>query len=171
MWSLPLALVLNACPSEDESSCPPDDGVQDDDIEFEDAECPADLPEMERGMLALGVGGRIRGELIDADKIPLGWYHNDWQVRFTGPDGEELSDVEITKADSWMPLHGHTGGQTPMIEPLDGEDGAFDVSGINITMKGPWQVRFDVTGGGVTDQVIFEVCNSEPKPVTSNACE
>jgi hypothetical protein len=144
--------------------------VMDDEMVYGPAECPDDLPEMRIGMIAAGMSGRIHGELLDADKIPIGWYHNDWQVRFTGADGEELSDVEITAVDSWMPSHRHTGGQTPMIEPLDAT-GEFDVTGINITMNGGWEVRFDVTADGVTDRVIFRVCNTQPEPVASNACQ
>lgn len=170
IWSLPIAFALSGCPSEEESSCPPDDGVKDDEMEYGPAECPDELPEMALHMRALGQSGMIRGELLDADKIPLGWYHNDWQVLFTGPDGEELTNVDLTKADSWMPDHQHTGGQTPMIEALD-EPGAFDVTGINIIMNGHWQVRFDVTADGVSDRVIFDVCNTQPKPAAPNACE
>lgn len=166
-----IALSLTACPSDDESTCPPDDGVMDD-VLLEPAECPDDLPEMHLGMTALSDGGSFRGELLEADKIPLGWYHNDWQVRFTGPNGEPLGPVEIIKAEPFMPVHGHNGGQPPVVEPI-GTAGSneFDVMAINITMNGPWEVRFDIKVGDVMERVTFNVCNSQPKPVSPSTCE
>lgn len=159
-------LTLSACPSDDE---PPFVAPEEDagDTPFAPADCPDELPELFIGIEATGASELIKGEVLEADKIPLGWFHNDWVVRFTGPDGEPLEDVMMTKASTWMPVHGHGGGQTPTIMPL--EDGEFDVDGLNISMGGPWQIIFEMEatnaeGETVSDIVTFNLCNSQPKP-------
>jgi hypothetical protein len=168
IFSALLACTLTGCPSEDESSCPPDDGVMDDEM-FPPAECPDSIPELRQHMNALGQSGMIRAELVDADKIPLGWFYNAWTVRFTGPDGEPLQDVALDKVEPFMTVHNH--GTTP-VEVEDLDDGEFGLSKINITMGGPWEVRLTVSAGDVSDFIVFDVCNSQPKPVVNtNACE
>lgn len=161
-------LVLGGCPSDDEPTmtAPEHDGG---DTPFAPADCPDEVPELFIHMEATGASGLIKAEVIDADKIPLGWYHNDWVVLFTGPDGEPLEDVEMTKASTWMPVHGHGGGQIPTIMPL--EDGKFDVDGLNISMGGPWQIIFEMEatnadGEAISDIVTFDLCNSRQKPET-----
>lgn len=160
-------LVLSACG--DDGTSPAMDAHDADlgDEPFEPVECPDTLPEFRIGMTAMGVEQSIQGKLEDADKIPVGWYHNDWVVSFTGPNGEPLEDVEIIKARTWMPAHGHGGGQVPEIAPLD--DGEFDVDGLNVTMGGVWQFIFEMAatnaeGDAITDTVTFYVCNSQAMP-------
>jgi hypothetical protein len=120
-------------------------------------------------MMVLGDMGKIRAELMTADKIPLGWFYNDWTVKFTGPDGEPLEGVTLDKVEPFMTVHQH-GTTVPIIDELD--DGEFDVSAINIVMAGPWEVRFTVKADGVEDYIVFNVCNAQPRPVTNaNACE
>lgn len=160
-------LVLSACPSDDE---PPMESAGDDAgyVPMPVA-CPDSVPELDIGMEATGPSGLIKGKVMGADPIPLGWFHNDWVVQFTGPDDEPLTEITMTKASTWMPVHGHGGGQTPTIMPLD--DSRFDVDGLNITMGGPWQIIFEMEalngdGETVRDKVTFNLCNSQSKPET-----
>jgi hypothetical protein len=156
-------LGLTGCPEDSEEMMAADGG----DKPYESIQCPSDQPDFFIGVKAMGASELIEGELIDADKVPVGWHHNDWVVAFTGADGEALEDIEMTSAKTWMPAHGHGGGQVPTIMPLD--DGEFDVDGLNINMNGPWQFIFQLTaknadGETVNDTVTFYVCNSEPEP-------
>jgi hypothetical protein len=165
-----LALLgLAACGDDEAPSTEPEPQDDAGDTPFEQVECPEGLPEMRIGMKALGLNEQIEGELVDADKIPIGWYHNDWIVKFAGADGEPLEDVTMTEALTWMPEHGHGGGQTPTIAELG--DAEFDVDGLNVTMGGGWEFTFEMSatnadGEAVTDTVTFNVCNSQPKPET-----
>jgi hypothetical protein len=129
--------------------------------------CPDFVPEMAINMKATGDGGEIVGHLVDADKIPVGWYHNDWVVRFTGPGDAPLREITLKFAETFMPSHGHDGGQTPDIETSS--DGNFSVTGLNVNMNGHWEFRFDVeamNGDGevVAERVTFDVCNEQPEP-------
>lgn len=164
--SVLVALSLAAC-GDDGGGDGPAAGTGGDYMRHEQVPCPDTIPEMHLGMKALGSAGKIRGELIDADKIPVGWYHNDWVVKFTGPNEEPLSDLEMTYAYTFMRVHRHDGGQLPQIEPL--EDGEFSVTGLNITMNGPWEFIFELSAVGaggepIVDEVTFHVCNDQPEP-------
>jgi hypothetical protein len=168
MFSALALLVLSACPSDDDEPTTESAG---DDAGYVPMtmDCADSVPELDIGMEALGPSGLIKGKVIGADPTPLGWFHNDWVVQFTGPDGEPLTEITMTKASTWMPGHGHGGEHIPTIMPLD--DSQFDVDGLNITMGGAWQIIFEmeaVNGDGetVSDKVTFNLCNSQAKPET-----
>jgi hypothetical protein len=158
-------LSLSACPSDDGPSM-----ASGDDAGYtprEPADCPDNVPELFIDMEQTGASGLIKGRVQNAEPVPLGWYHNDWVVLFTGPNDEPLDELTMTEASTWMPVHGHGGGQVPTIMPL--EDGKFDVDGLNITMGGPWQIIFEMEatngdGETVSDVVTFNLCNSQQKP-------
>jgi len=159
---LVLALVwTNGCGDDGDSQ--PEDPPNDQMIA--PAECPDDLPEMREGMLGVSEEGNIEAKLVTADKIPLGWYHNDWVIEFTDAEsGEPVDDIMFGLVRPWMPLHRHDGnGQFPEITELDAGEWSFD--GINITMGGVWefQIPIDESSAGA-DNIVFRVCNSQPKP-------
>jgi len=158
-----IALALAACGSDDEAHM--HDDPPDDEMVHAQAECPDTIPEMSIGMLAAGQMGNVQAKLIAADKIPLGWYHNDWVVEFTPmATGEPVEDLEFGVVRPFMPVHGHDGnGQFPTIEPAD--VGQFDSAGINISMAWPWETQSNLqsaTSGD--DYIVFDVCKSRPKP-------
>jgi hypothetical protein len=139
------------------------------DTPFEATPCPDDLPNMRIGMQAMGTSELIQAELTDADKIPIGWFHNDWSVKFTDADGEALDGITIDRAYTYMRVHRHGGGADPTSEEIG--DGEFSFEGLNVTMSGPWEFIFEVTatngdGEEISDEIVFNVCNSEPKPET-----
>lgn len=149
-----VAGLLVGCPADDEmtTDCPEGDMPI-----YKRVACPADLPEMRIGMRAQGLNGLVRGELIDADAIPVVQYHNAWTVAFTGPDGEAMSDVELVRAQTFMPAHLHDGRHEPVLDEPDAK-GNYRVEELNIWMEGPWEVRFFVDTPEGEDTVIFEVC-------------
>jgi hypothetical protein len=159
-------LGFSACGDDSADSM---EGLEEDggDTPFEAVECPSDLRDMTIGMEAIGAMSLIKGKLTDADKIPIGWYHNDWAVSFTGPDGEALDGLAIDRAYTFMPDHGHEGGVDAVVEELG--DDEFSFEGLNVTMGGLWEFTFEVNaenaeGQAISDTVVFEVCNSQPKP-------
>jgi hypothetical protein len=159
------ALGLNACGDDSTGSM---EGQEDaGDTPFESEPCPDDLPQMRIGMEAVGASGLIQAELTDADKIPIGWFHNDWSVKFSEAGGEALDDIVIDRAYTYMRVHRHGGGADPKSEEIG--DGEFSFDGLNVTMSGPWEFIFEVSatnadGEEISDEITFNVCNSEPKP-------
>jgi hypothetical protein len=155
---------LSGCPEDSEDSMAAEDAG----YQVMDSEpCPDDLPRMRIGMEAVGMSGLIQAELTNADKIPIGWFHNDWSVKFSEAGGEELESVTIDRAFTYMRVHRHGGGADPTSEEIGGGEFSFD--GLNVTMTGPWEFTFKVSatnadGEELSDEIVFNVCNSEPKP-------
>ena len=58
-----------------------------------------------------------------------------------------------------MGAHGHYGTFTPAVVALD-EPGRFKLESLDFTMRGPWEVLFDVTPAGATSaqRVTFNIC-------------
>lgn len=150
LWLAGLAFIVGC--SEGDSSEPDD---------IADAStfvaCPDSIPELEPGVAFNGREDAIRVELLDASPMPARKYRNDWTFALTDIDGEPLDDVEITRLEAFMPVHGHFSRPAAEHEPL-GEPGRFDAT-IHFTMRGPWEVQLDVSSTSAgDDNVVMEVC-------------
>lgn len=123
--------------------------------------CPESTPEFALGMRALGENKRFLAELITATPAPPMRYLNDWTLRFLDAATESLlSDVAVTEARPFMPVHGHDGNVLPKVSRL--ESGEFRVVGLNLNMRGPWEIQLHVSSeAGGTDYIVFHVCVSE----------
>ena len=126
--------------------------------------CPRSTPEFvatpSAGLEAIGRDSSlVTAKLIDADYSPPRIYRNDWTILFSDADGEPLDDIAITKAEPYMPVHGHDGGFPPKIMKLK-EPGVVFFQDINLKMGGPWEVRFwvDSEQAGGADYIVFDVC-------------
>jgi len=153
---------LAGCASDDQDPTDESDGSADAGPRPIAVACPKDIPDMRIGMQAQGVSGLARGELVDADHVPVKQYFNAWTVAFTGPDGEPMDDVELTRAQTFMPAHNHDGRHEPVIGDRDAM-GNYLVEELNLWMEGPWEVRFFVDTPDGEDTVIFRVCLLEQR--------
>ena len=175
IWALcALAAVLGAgcAGGDDDSSDGDDDAVEPTD---EAVTCPDDIPEFfagdTSGMEAMGVNMEIKARLIAADPTPPQRFRNDWTIELMTADGTPLEDAEIVKACAFMPVHGHGLGPRE-ITPGDGP-GQFNLEGLNLTTRGPWQVQLSVRSDSVpeataratncdtvqgTDYLAFSIC-------------
>lgn len=163
---LALALMSTTACGGDDGGSEPQDPI--DDHRVGPIECPDDLPEMREDMEGTSDQGNIEARLVTADKIPLGWYHNDWVVKFIDTEtGEPVEDIMFGLVRPWMPLHSHDGnGQFPDITELDNGEWSFE--GINITMGGVWEFQIPINESSAgADNIVFRVCNSQPKPKPS----
>lgn len=157
MIPLLCAVAAGACASEEDAFLPEDTGAVVDDV----VPCPSSVPETAIGMMADGVEGALRAELIEAEDLPPKKGLNHWVIRFTAADGEALDDVELTADDVTGKMQGHTHGlnRDPVVESLG--EGAFDASDINLFMDGHWYLTFSPTSESLgSDRVTFEVCTA-----------
>ncbi len=123
-----------------------------------DVPCPENLPELAVGTLAEGTEKRIHAKVVKVDPLPLGRGTSDWELRFQTQDGEPLTDITVTRAYTYMPVHDHDGTFEPKVSPLD-EAGHYEFDGFNFTMRGPWQVRIDLSSDAAgDDHFILDVC-------------
>jgi hypothetical protein len=125
-----------------------------------DIPCSDDIPPVEPGREQLGKEGRIRARLLEADPAMPRKGENDWKVLFSTPDGEPITDLSVTRAWTFMPVptHNHSGKFEPEASALE-QAGEWSFAGFNFTMRGPWEVRFDLASETAGDDyVVFEVC-------------
>jgi hypothetical protein len=122
--------------------------------------CPESTPPFALGMQAVGELGRITGTLIDASNAPPLRYLNDWIVEFVDGEGQPLEDVSIRRARPFMPVHGHDGNVQPSVRQE--QPGRFAVDGLNLNMRGPWEIQFQLRSPSAGDDyVVFHVCVDE----------
>jgi hypothetical protein len=113
---------------------------------------------LEADTLVSGVsakGQKFTAKFVSSDPSPPARYDNNWTVDFTDQSGAPVSDLQMTSARTWMPLHGHgwPGAGTPMSEP-----GRFKVK-INLNMRGYFLVEMKVTSASLgSDTVGFYYC-------------
>lgn len=161
-------LLLLACG--DSSHEPPTDGEDtdagsdsgDSDQEEDDGfkGCPDDTPPFALGMQAEGMLGHITGTLISASNVPPLRYLNDWTVEFVDGAGEPIEDVSIRMVRPWMTVHGHDGNIQPKVRKE--QPGRFAVDSLNLNMRGPWEIQFQLRSASTGDDyVVFDICVEE----------
>ena len=165
VWTLLLACPCIACGDQASSAAPTSalasdaGGVADDDDGF--VGCPDSIPRFALTMRAIGDGGVLGATLVDASHAPPLRYLNDWTLTLGRSDGTALSDVVITKARPFMPVHGHDGIVVPTVEPL-AVPGQVRVSGLNFNMRGPWEVQLSLHSPSAGDDyAVFHICVEE----------
>ncbi|MFT3925879.1 MAG: FixH family protein [Myxococcales bacterium] len=134
------------------------------DASYPDTPCDPKLPPLMVGTEQLGNQTmRVKGKVVSSDPLPLLKGRADWVVDFTTADGGvPLTDLEFIDVYTYMPVHGHQGNFKPKAKPLE-QPGRYEFDGFNFTMRGPWQVRFELTSpkAGGDDYLIFDVCVEE----------
>jgi hypothetical protein len=108
---------------------------------------------------AAGVDGGYALSVVSATPSPPEKFENDWIVAVTSPEGEPATEAVLTRAEPFMPVHGHDGTYSPDVARAEGA-GQWVVERINMWMGGPWEVRFWVRdqAGGAEERVVFDVC-------------
>lgn len=158
--ALTLALSFTGCSDDPENEghdhdAGTDAGYSDDD----DVPCDPGIPPLAPGLSQVGGASmKLKATLVSSDPTPLLKGSADWVVDFTTVDGTPVTDLEFTDVYTFMPVHGHKGTFKPKPMAL-AEPGRYSFDGLNFSMRGPWQIRFELaspTAG--EDVVIFDVC-------------
>lgn len=88
------------------------------------------------------------------DPLSLNEIHS-WTVHVETADGEAVENGEIS-VDGGMPEHNHGFPTTPEItDELGGGD--YLLEGVKFSMAGWWELKLDITAGGQTDSVTFNI--------------
>jgi hypothetical protein len=78
---------------------------------------------------------------------------NDWNVRVDASGAPIVGTLTIT---SVMPDHGH-GSPTDATITANG-DGTYAIAGINLSMRGVWQVTLTIASPQMNDSAAFDFC-------------
>lgn len=79
---------------------------------------------------------------------------NDWNVRVRDAGGTPI--VGALTIASVMPDHGHGSPTVPTITANG--DGTYAISGINLSMRGVWQVTLTIASSQMNDSASFDFC-------------
>ena len=115
-------------------------------------EVPADLDTASNRMTDQGLfHAQITSNMIPVDINEL----HSWTLHLETPDGQPIEDAEII-IDGGMPQHNHGFPTSPQVtENLGGGD--YLVEGVRFNMTGWWEMKFDISANGQTDQITFNV--------------
>jgi hypothetical protein len=91
---------------------------------------------------------------VSEPEIPINKLHT-WTLHVETPDGQPIEDATIA-VDGDMPQHGHGLPTRPQVSQNLG-DGNYLVEGMKFQMGGWWVMDFDITVGGQTDRVSFNL--------------
>jgi hypothetical protein len=70
-------------------------------------------------------------------------------VTLTGATGSAITGAQLD-AEPWMPSMGHGSPVKPSTTEIGA--GEYRIEDLSYTMPGKWEVRVDVSAGGVTDR-------------------
>ena len=105
------------------------------------------------GLQSVGAGGtKVAIESATPSVVQQGL--NEWTVSIHDASGAPVDGtVTITP---YMPDHGHGSPTLATITPKGGGD--YDISGINLSMRGVWQITIAVQSATVSDSAVFTFC-------------
>jgi hypothetical protein len=79
---------------------------------------------------------------------------NEWTVLVHDESGNAVDGT--LSVSSIMPDHNHGSPTLPTVTPKG--SGTYDVAGINLSMRGVWQVTLSIAGASLNDTVTFTFC-------------
>lgn len=158
-----IGLWLAGCPSGSSTSKSkkPDAGKHDagTDAGEEDAGsvyCPDSATDSSSLVMGLEAKGKtITGKFVEATPFPPERYNNSWVVDFVDGDGNPVTDLKFTDAQTWMPFHNH--GKPASADAMS-EPGRFKLM-LNFNMRGYFEVRLHVSSASLgNDYIVFDYC-------------
>ena len=138
------ALTLFACAGDDaDSQTRPSGGAA-----TGDDRCPMDTPMFaaspDSGLLVMGKRNTLRARIIRAQPAQPERFENDWTIRLTDANGMPIVGAELVDVCTFMPVHGHGGAPQEVGET---EPATFVLTGLNLFMRGPWEVQIATKTG------------------------
>ena len=118
------------------------------------ASAPA-APQIDTSRTRVSDAGLYKATITpDADPAPINEMHT-WTLHVETPDGKPVENAQVS-VDGGMPEHGHGLPTQPKVTKYLG-NGDYLVEGMRFNMPGMWQLKFRVTAGGQTDQIVFNL--------------
>ena len=86
-------------------------------------------------------GSALEVTMLALSPAPPRIYQNEWLVAISDASGEPVTDPSAVVVQPWMVEHAH-GARTPPVLVATDTPGEFQVTMMNLHMKGLWDVRF-----------------------------
>jgi hypothetical protein len=124
--------------------------------EMGDAPCPPNFPRISPAVTK--VGDLTIKVVALSPRPPRQKVFNDWELEITDATGAPVVGAQLTNTNSWMEVHRHPGDRQPVVQPL-AAPGHYKLDNIDFTMRGPWEVQFDLQApGGKLLPVAIKAC-------------
>lgn len=102
-------------------------------------------------MVGYGENGHFMVEILATDgTFSPGINTVDFGVHDSG--NNDVADAEIILT-TWMPAMEHGSDIVPIVMNEGG--GRYSITDLGFVMSGKWELRFEITSGGVTDKVVI----------------
>jgi hypothetical protein len=95
---------------------------------------------------------RFKGTFV-ADPAPAIVGNNRLEATLTTADDDAPLVAAALAVQPWMPAHGHGSASVPKV--VEREQGRYEIDEIVYTMAGQWELRIEVTAGGVEDRFVL----------------
>ena len=117
-------------------------------------DCGGTAPRYASGLNAVGKNG-VRVTLVDATPDPPVPGLNVLVLRLEDMEGNTLNGAQVSVTE-YMPQHRHGSPSEPVSEQL--ENGSYEVSGVEFTMPGYWELTIEIATGELEDTVRLDLC-------------
>ena len=112
------------------------------------------------GLERTGRSGLLDFKLLAATPAPPGRFLNAWTLQIntmsSGVVGAPATGATMTVT-PYMPDHQHGAGAY-IVQIKETADGKYELSEINLSMPGYWEVTIDAQAGAVHDTVVYKFC-------------
>lgn len=124
----------------------------DDDPAAEEGETATSGDPLAPGFAKAGESG-LKVELMALSPAETVRGDNTWTVKVTDGNGPQAACA--MSVEPFMPAHGHGAGR--VVEVKDRGEGTYELTPLNLFMRGLWTVDLSLDCDGLTDVVRFEV--------------
>jgi hypothetical protein len=114
------------------------------------------VPAYAPNMVSSSSDGEVKITLVEANPAPPIVPFNSWTIKVADVSGVPLANLGITSPLPYMPYHGHSSSQLPLVS-AQGSDGTYSVTNLDFFMPGVWQTTFNVPHG-TGETVYFYFC-------------
>jgi hypothetical protein len=112
------------------------------------------------GLEHAGKSGLLDFKLLSATPAPPARFLNGWTIQIntmsSGVVGAPATGASMTVT-PYMPDHQHGAGAY-VVQVKETADGKYELSEINLSMPGYWEITIDAQAGAVHDTVVYKFC-------------
>jgi hypothetical protein len=107
------------------------------------------------GLTKTSTSGKVTVELADANPAPPGYGTNRWSLKIA--DAAQ-APVIGAKVNLGLRMPDHADHSLPGTVGIHSADGAYDVSELNLTMAGLYNITVEIVTATYTETVLFQFC-------------
>src|SRR5689334_9808237 len=153
-FSIALSCCATVCALSSCGSDPPSNGTPTDTPDA-DPGCSRPGDDYHVGLSKTSTSGNITVELSDANPAPPGYGTNHWSLKISDANHAAVAGAMVNLT---LRMPDHADHTMPGTAGVQTSDGNYDVSNLNLTMPGLYNITVEVRMGGASESVVFQFC-------------